>query len=591
MNNMMTVSMPRLKLLVMWGIWLVILVYISALLIIGMPDFYQYLASSFSDLEQSLQQFSITRNLLAYYVIGWHLVAMLPFFVVALLVFWRKSGDLFAVFASTVFVAFGVGFSSYVYLPEIYKGVFAPPLNYHIARTVDALGFSTSLTFLFLFPTGRFVPRWTRWIALVWSLWMACGVALPAVLINNLPTVVFILVQVVVYGVAIYTQVYRYRHISTPVQRQQTKWAIWGFSLTLLGLAISQSIWLFLPNDNVFLARMGYLLVDVPFYHAPRALTAVALGFAILRYRLWDIDFFINRSLVYAGLSVLLGLVFVAVFAMTETVLRGLVWTTQTRATGAVSAIAVLALFLPIRNSLQRFVDSRIYGVDPNREWMVQAAIAQERDRLSRELHDSVTQSLYGLTLLAESWRRLAHDSKIENLEEPLVEIGDVAEQALKEMRLLIHELRPPLLEKEGLLGALRQRLAAVEKRAGVKVDLTVDDVTELPVAMEEALYYIATEALNNAIKHAAATSVKVSLHAEGGWVELEIADDGKGFDAGSVGARGGMGLANMRERAEDLGGTLTIWSAPGQGTKTAVRMPIQSGPRKHRAKVPPWQS
>lgn len=570
----------------MWGIWLIVLIYISALLIIGLPEFYQHLIGLFSGLEQTLQQLNITRNLLAYYVIGWHFVAMLPFFTVALLVFWRRSDDLFAVFASTVFIAFGVGFSSYAYLPEVYQNVFAPPLNYHIARTVQALGFSASLAFLFLFPTGRFAPGRTRWLALAWAIWMAGGVLFPVIFINSLPVPMFILVQVVAYGIGIFAQVNRYRHMSTPVQRQQTKWAIWGFSLTLLGLAISQSIWLFLPGDNAFLTWMGYLLIDVPFYHAPRALTAVSLGFAILRYRLWDIDFYINRSLVYTGLTILLGLVFVGVFTITETLLGGMLWRTQTRVTGAVSAIAVLALFLPIRNGLQRFVDSRIYGVDPNHEWMVQAAIAQERDRLSRELHDSVTQSLYGLTLLAESWRRLARDGKVESVEEPLVEISEVAQQALKEMRLLIHELRPPLLEKEGLVGVLRQRLAAVEKRAGVKVNLTVEEVTELPITMEEALYYIATEALNNAIKHAAAASVTVSLRSKDRWIELEVTDDGQGFDTGSGDARGGMGLANMHERAEELGGTLSIHTVPGEGTKTAVRMPIQTGPRRHGTKV-----
>lgn len=570
----------------MWGIWLFVLIFVSALLIIGLPEFYQYLIASFSGLESSLQQFNISRDLLAYYVIGWHLIATLPFFIVALVVFWRKSDDLSAIFASTVFVAFGVGFSSYVYLPEVYKDVFAPPLNYHIARAVDALGFSTSLALVFIFPTGKSVPRWTRWLVLAWSLWMVCGVLFPAFFITSLPNLMFILVQVVAYGIGISAQVYRYRHISTPVQRQQTKWAIWGFSLTLLGLAISRSIWFFVPGDNALLVGMSYLLVDVPFYHAPRALTAVALGFAILRYRLWDIDFYINRSLVYAGSTILLGIVFIGVFAVIETVLRSMLQITQTRVTGAVSAIAVMALFLPIRNRLQQLVDSRVYGVGPNRESMVQAAVAQERDRLSRELHDSVTQSLYGLTLLAESWRRLARDGKIENMEEPLAEIGEVAHQALREMRLLIHELRPPLLEKVGLVGALHQRLAAVEERAGVKVSLAAEDVTELPVAMEEALYYVATEALNNAIKHAAPTSVGVSLRPKEGWVELAIADDGKGFDSASGGITGGMGLAIMRERAEELGGTLTIHSALGEGTSIMVRMPYHAGLRKHRGKV-----
>jgi signal transduction histidine kinase len=260
----------------------------------------------------------------------------------------------------------------------------------------------------------------------------------------------------------------------------------------------------------------------------------------------------------------------------------------QAGAAGIVSLLVAIALFVPVRDRLQRFVDSRVYGVDPGHARAVQAAIAQERDRLSQELHDSVTQSLYGLTIMAESGQRLTREDKAEvkDLEAPLIEIGDVARQALKEMRLLIYELRPPVLEEEGLLSALHQRLAAVEKRSGMEASLVIEEVVDLPLVMEEALYHIAIEALNNAIKHASAASVKLSLRTGDTWVEMEIADDGKGFDPGSDTCKGGMGLAGMRKRAEALGGTLTIRSVPGQGTKVAARIPYQSDPRRHGAKA-----
>lgn len=203
-----------------------------------------------------------------------------------------------------------------------------------------------------------------------------------------------------------------------------------------------------------------------------------------------------------------------------------------------------------------------------------QAAVLEERGRLARELHDSVTQSLYSLTLLAEGWRRLAAAGRLEHATEALAELGGIGQQALKEMRLLVHQLRPPALEKDGLLGALHQRLASVEQRAGVEVRLLADELPDLPALVEEGLYRIAQEALNNSLKHAQSTAVTVHLRSAAAWVELEVVDNGQGFDLALVGNRGGVGLESMRERAEQLGGTFTITAAPGEGTRVRIRVP-----------------
>jgi signal transduction histidine kinase len=122
-------------------------------------------------------------------------------------------------------------------------------------------------------------------------------------------------------------------------------------------------------------------------------------------------------------------------------------------------------------------------------------------------------------------------------------------------------------LAQEGLVGALQQRLEAVEKRAGVQTQLEADTGLDLPGPLEEALYHIAQEALNNALKHAEATGVTVRIKTSNDRVELEVADNGKGFDPQATDHKGGLGLTNMRERAEKLGGTFTLQSAPGKGT------------------------
>jgi PAS domain S-box-containing protein len=205
-----------------------------------------------------------------------------------------------------------------------------------------------------------------------------------------------------------------------------------------------------------------------------------------------------------------------------------------------------------------------------------EAAVMKERARLARELHDSVTQSLYSLTLLAGGGQRLARAGQLTDAGDYLADLGNIAQQALKEMRLLVYELRPSALEREGLVGALRQRLEAVEERAGVATQLLVDIATTLPALLESDLYQIAREALNNVLKHADATRVTVKISSDTELVSLEIVDNGRGFDPETVPDNGGLGLLGIRERAEKLGGLMTIFPAPGGGTSLKVCLHLQ---------------
>ena len=146
----------------------------------------------------------------------------------------------------------------------------------------------------------------------------------------------------------------------------------------------------------------------------------------------------------------------------------------------------------------------------------------------------------------------------------------------LKEMRLLVYQLRPVALEQGGLVGALRQRLDAVERRAGVEVRTVFDEAVMLPTVVEQELYRVAQEALNNTLKHAAATTVTVRIAGGDGLAELTVEDNGRGFETDAEGGAG-MGLANMRERVATLQGSLSILSSPGSGTKVSVTVPTPS--------------
>jgi GAF domain-containing protein/ligand-binding sensor domain-containing protein len=201
-------------------------------------------------------------------------------------------------------------------------------------------------------------------------------------------------------------------------------------------------------------------------------------------------------------------------------------------------------------------------------------AVVEERQRLARELHDSVTQGLYGVTLYAEATARQLTSGSIGLATDHLRELRDTAQEALREMRLLIFELRPSVLESEGLVNALRARLEAVEERAGLAVEFEVEGETILPSSVEEGLYRIAQEALNNALKHAGACNISVCLKSVGERVILEIVDDGTGFDPSTAVEAGGLGLDGMLERAAQMGGELMLNSEPGAGTRVRVEVP-----------------
>ena len=181
-------------------------------------------------------------------------------------------------------------------------------------------------------------------------------------------------------------------------------------------------------------------------------------------------------------------------------------------------------------------------------------AVLEERQRLARDLHDSVPQALYGITLHAQEARRLLEAGNVATAADSLHALQNTAQEALDEMRLLIFELRPPILEQVGLVAALRARLNAVEGRTNFQTKLVADGACDLPELVEQALYRIAQEALNNALKHAHARCITVQLRHTQSRVMLEIADDGVVFEPAVARGTGGMGLCGIAERVAQLG-------------------------------------
>jgi signal transduction histidine kinase len=233
---------------------------------------------------------------------------------------------------------------------------------------------------------------------------------------------------------------------------------------------------------------------------------------------------------------------------------------------------------------LRREIAQRTQAEEALRQREREKAITEERNRLARELHDSVTQALYGVTLYSEAATGQLSLGHTDRAAEHLRDLQDTAQEALAEMRLLIFELRPPILDELGLVAALQARLQAVEGRAGLRTEFKTNLEERLPPDVEEGLYRIALEALNNALKHAQARNIEVHLRqdeprrTEPARVTMEIADDGIGFDLATARERGGVGLSAMEERAAELGGRLTVESAPGSGTRIVAVWAIDEG-------------
>ena len=200
-------------------------------------------------------------------------------------------------------------------------------------------------------------------------------------------------------------------------------------------------------------------------------------------------------------------------------------------------------------------------------------AAIEERQRLARDLHDSVTQLMYSLTLFSQAGKQAIDDGDLSRVERNLDKVSDTAQLALREMRSLLLELQPPSLEEGGLAHALEERLNIVERRVGIRVDARIDDSLGLPLAVERELYHIAMETLNNSLRHAQADEVLVSLAGQGGSVEMTIADNGCGFDAARP--RRGLGLPGVRERAKRLGAAFRLDSTSGGGARTTITISL----------------
>ncbi|HEY5832548.1 GAF domain-containing sensor histidine kinase [Streptomyces sp.] len=200
--------------------------------------------------------------------------------------------------------------------------------------------------------------------------------------------------------------------------------------------------------------------------------------------------------------------------------------------------------------------------------------LAGERARIAHELHDAVSQKLFSLRLTAQAAASLV-DSDPARAKDELKHVAALAAEAADELRAVVVELRPAALDEDGLVATLRTQAHVLDRAHSASVGFHAFRVRALPAAQEEALLRVAQEALHNALRHADAATVSVTLEGRGKGARMRVRDDGRGFDPGAVRRAGRhLGLVSMRDRADGVGGSLTVQSEPGKGTVIEMEVP-----------------
>jgi hypothetical protein len=388
--------------------------FVLVLYVIGTPVYFAYLHTLCAyclddrltpDKLQELHTVGISITTYATYLVAINLLFALMYFAVAALIFWRKSDDWMALLASFSLVAFGASFPS---IPNVLAAVHPAWWLPVTLLSEDVLGFPSLIVFFFLFPTGRFVPRWTRWVAVGVTPLFVVGAFFPDSLFNisNWPVPLTFLGLLLVFGSLAFAQVYRYRHISTPIERQQTKWVVFGAVIALLGLLLlggllTTVLRLFIPLQSLGLLPSVLLVTSI---YLLLLLIPLSLAIAILRYRLWDVDVLINRTLVYGTLTVILTVVYVGLVIGLQALLHGIISQDNSVAI-VVSTLVIAAFFQPLRKRIQKVIDRRFY----RRKYDANKIIAAFSATLRGEVE--LTHLSEGLVAVVEETMQPAHVS------------------------------------------------------------------------------------------------------------------------------------------------------------------------------------
>jgi hypothetical protein len=327
----------------------------------------------------ALRELGLSVSFYATYMLATQVFLMLGFWTIGAAIFWRKADDWVALLFALMLVTFGASSIVEPYTPT--NGLLSL-----LGTSVAFLGYALFYASFFVFPDGRFVPRWGRWAVVVWIVYQASFSFLPndsPLQPEAWPTLLLLPLVLGLFGTMVFAQVYRYLRISEPVERQQTKWVVFGLtaaiSLTLTATLVPAEAFPTLLQPGVSKVLYGLSVTTV--VNLSLLLIPLSIGVAILRYRLWDIDVLINRTLVYGSLTVTLALVYFAGVATTEAIFHAI--TSQERqpqVAVVVSTLVIAALFMPLRRRIQGFIDRRFYRRKYDARKTLEAFSAKLRD-------------------------------------------------------------------------------------------------------------------------------------------------------------------------------------------------------------------
>ncbi|MGB7999879.1 MAG: sensor histidine kinase [Anaerobacillus sp.] len=201
-------------------------------------------------------------------------------------------------------------------------------------------------------------------------------------------------------------------------------------------------------------------------------------------------------------------------------------------------------------------------------------AIIEERQRLARDLHDAVSQQLFALNMMSSASIKIM-ERDIETAKSQMIDVADLASKAQVEMRALLLHLRPIQLSEDSLCTGISKLVDELEKKSGVNFQLTFDEIPELPRGIEENLFRIVQESLGNALRHANASEIRITIKLKQNQLLLHIKDNGSGFEVSNQ-KKGAYGLGSIQERCDEIGGQFRIASRPSEGTLVEVRVPLE---------------
>lgn len=622
----------------------------------------------------------VSQEFYARWTIGRESVAFLVFCVLAAVLFWKAPRRPMALFGAIAMVLFGGAV-----VPDAMSALIqSDSLLRYPAIMAELVGSFAIIAFVYLFPDGRFVPRWVRWVLVLMAGLAVVGFLVPTDHPFSSDGTGNLVVWIAMLALGAAAHVVRYRRSTNDIERQQLKWVGLGLTIATAGLFIGALLLPMIPH-SVIENRRKFALVGMTLTTGFLLLIPLSIALALLRYRLWDVDRIARRALLSgAMIAVVTGIYALIVLGASALIPGG-----SNRIWPLVAAVIVALLLQPVRARLERSVNRLFYGqrddpyavvsglgerlegsisqqtalptivetisselrlpyvaimlgsqtaaqqgepagepvafplisngaqigqllVSPRGDGeplgeadrrlltdlarqagTVAEAVrltsqledanqhllsvrSEERQRIRRDLHDGLGPLLASQMLVLDSARKVM-PSDPALADELLDQLHRSIQLSVGDVRRLVNSLRPATLDELGLLAAIQQGTADLQ-RAGVRIAVEgPDDLGPLSAATETTAYRIAMEGVTNVVRHARAEHCRVSLALMPDQsIRIVIEDDGIGISGAET---TGIGLDSMRERAEQIGGTVSIQSRPNAGTTIIATLPVQSAP------------